>query len=103
MTTLVFNQVHWQHDRESAYTIEQGWGPRPGILVFGAGNYVRNYPSYPTISRNSTPRERAYIDILDNYQNNEYTIYQSLCFPSVVYPILANGCTWKPGAKDPYK
>ena len=103
MTTLGFNQVHWPHDRESAYTIEQGWGPRPGILVFGAGNYVRNYPSYPAISRNTTPRERAYIDILDNYQNNEYTIYQSLCFPSVVYPILANGCTWKPGSKDPYK
>ena len=46
--------------------------------------------------------ERAYIDILDNYQNNEYTIYQSLCFPSVVYPILAGGCTWKPGDKDPF-
>ena len=91
MTTLGYNQVHWPHDRESAYTIEQGWGPRPGILVFGPGNYVRNYPSYPVISRNSTPRERAYIDILDNYQNNEYTIYQSLCFPSVVYPILAGG------------
>ena len=103
MTTLGFNKVHWPHDRESAYTIEQGWGPRPGILVFGAGNYVRNYPSYPAISRNTTPRERAYIDILDNYQNNEYTIYQSLCFPSVVYPILAGGCTWKPGSKDPYK
>ena len=103
MTTLGFNQVHWPHDRESAYTIEQGWGPRPGILVFGAGNYVRNYPSYPAISRNTTPRERAYIDVLDNYQNNEYTIYQSLCFPSVVYPILAGGCTWKPGTKDPYK
>ena len=103
MTTLGFNQVHWPHDRESAYTIEQGWGPRPGILVFGAGNYVRNYPAYPAITRNTTPRERAYIDILDNYQNNEYTIYQSLCFPSVVYPILAGGCTWKPGSKDPYK
>ena len=103
MTTLGFDQVHWPHDRESAYTIEQGWGPRPGILVFGAGNYVRNYPSYPAISRNTTPRERAYIDILDNYQNNEYTIYQSLCFPSVVYPILAGGCTWKPGDEDPYK
>ena len=103
MTTLGFNQVHWPHDRESAYTIEQGWGPRPGLLVFGAGNYVRNYPSYPVISRNTTPRERAYIDILDNYQNNEYTIYQSLCFPSVVYPILAGGCTWKPGSPDPFK
>ena len=103
MTTLGFNQVHWPHDRESAYTIEMGWGPRPGILVFGAGNYVSNYPSYPAIRRGQTPRERAYIDILDNYQNNEYTIYQSLCFPSVVYPILAGGCTWKPGQSDPFE
>ena len=103
MTTLGFNQVHWPHDRESAYTIEMGWGPRPGILVFGAGNYVSNYPSYPAIRRGQTPRERAYIDILDNYQNNEYTIYQSLCFPSVVYPILAGGCSWKPGTADPFE
>lgn len=78
-------------------------GPRPGILVFGAGNYVNNYPSYPVIRRGQTPRERAYIDVLDNYQNNEYTIYQSLCFPSVVYPILAGGCEYGPKSKDPYK
>ena len=102
MTGLGFNRVHWPHDRESAYTIEQGWGPRPGILVFGAGNYVRDYPSYPVIARGKTPRERAYIDILDNYQNNEFTIYQSLCFPSVVYTILSNGATMAPGARDPY-
>ena len=88
LTGMGYNRVHWPHDRESAYTIEQGWGPRPGILVFGAGNYVRDYPSYPRIARGSTPRERAYIDVLDNYQNNEFTIYQSLCFPSVVYTLL---------------
>ncbi len=93
LTGMGINRVHWPHDRESAYTIEQGWGPRPGILVFGAGNYVRDYPSYPLISRGSTARERAYIDVLDNYQNNEYTIYQSLCFPSVVYPVLSGGRT----------
>ncbi len=32
-----FNRVHNPHDRESAYTKEKGWGPRPGILVFGPG------------------------------------------------------------------
>ena len=96
LTGMGKNRVHWPHDRESAYTIEQGWGPRPGILVFGAGNYVSNYPSYPAIRRGQTPRERAYIDILDNYQNNEYTIYQSLCFPSVVYTILSGGKVAKP-------
>lgn len=91
LTGMGMNRVHWPHDRESAYTIKQGWGPRPGILVFGAGNYVRDYPSYPVIRRGQTPRERAYIDVLDNYQNNEFTIYQSLCFPSVVYTVLSGG------------
>ena len=37
MTGLGFNRVHNPHDRESAYTKQQGWGPRPGILVFGPG------------------------------------------------------------------
>lgn len=98
LTGMGENRVHWPHDRETAYTVEQGWGPRPGILVFGAGNYSRGYPSYPVITRGQTPRERAYIDILDNYQNNEYTIYQSLCFPSVVYPILSGGKVSQPAA-----
>lgn len=100
LTGMGTNRVHWPHDRESAYTIEQGWGPRPGILVFGAGNYVRDYPSYPVIQRGRTPRERAYIDVLDNYQNNEYTIYQSLCFPSVVYTILSDGKVSQPKASS---
>ena len=99
LTGMGHDRVHWPHDRESAYTIEQGWGPRPGILVFGAGNYVRDYPSYPVIQRGRTARERAYIDVLDNYQNNEYTIYQSLCFPSVVYPILSGGKVARPKAE----
>lgn len=100
LTGMGVDRVHWPHDRESAYTIEQGWGPRPGILVFGAGNYVRDYQSYPVIQRGKTPRERAYIDVLDNYQNNEFTIYQSLCFPSVVYTILSGGKADKPKAQD---
>lgn len=103
MTQMGFNQVIWPHDRESQYTYEQGWGPRPGILVFGPGNYVTEYPSYPEITRATTPRERAYIDIQANYKNNEYTIYQSLCFPSVIYSVLAGGCNWDPKATDPFK
>lgn len=104
MTTLGFNRVNWPHDRESQYTYEQGWGPRPGILVFGPGNYVNGeFPSYPEIKRGETPRERAYIDVQANYRNNEFTIYQSLCFPSVVYPILAGGCNWNLKNKDPYQ
>ena len=36
-------------------------------------------------------RERRYIDNLGSIQWSEFTIYQSLCFPSAVYPVLAQG------------
>ncbi|MCQ2147776.1 MAG: glycoside hydrolase family 9 protein [Bacteroidales bacterium] len=102
MTQIGFNRAEYPHDRESAYTLEMGWGSRPGILIFGPGNYAPNYPSYPAIKRGQTPRERAYIEIVDNYQNNEFTIYQSLCFPAAVYPILSNGVNKNDHTKDPY-
>ncbi len=103
MTQLGFNRSEYPHDRESAYTIEMGWGPRPGILIFGAGNYAPGYAAYPEIRRGSTPRERAYVEIVDNYMNNEFTIYQSLCFPAAIYPILSGGLTKGDHTKDPYR
>jgi hypothetical protein len=36
-------------------------------------------------------RERKYIDNLGSIQWSEFTVYQSLCFPSAVYPVLAQG------------
>ncbi|MGI5914541.1 MAG: glycoside hydrolase family 9 protein, partial [Bacteroidales bacterium] len=91
MTGLGFNRVHNPHDRESAYTIEQGWGPRPGILIFGPGLVTNSGKSYPAIVRNETPRERIYIDNINAISQSEFTIYQSLCFPAAIYPILAEG------------
>src|SRR5208283_2297932 len=88
MTGIGFNRVHNPHDRESAYTKRQGWGPRPGILVFGPGGSGRGV-SVPPVS--SLARERRYIDNLGSIQWSEFTIYQSLCFPSAVYPVLAQG------------
>jgi endoglucanase len=88
MTGTGFNRVHNPHDRESAYTKRQGWGPRPGILVFGPGGSGRGV-SVPPVS--SLARERRYIDNLGSIQWSEFTIYQSLCFPSAVYPVLAQG------------
>jgi endoglucanase len=88
MTGIGFNRVHNPHDRESAYTKKQGWGPRPGILVFGPGGSGRGV-SVPAVS--GLARERRYIDNLGSIQWSEFTIYQSLCFPSAVYPVLAQG------------
>jgi len=93
-----FNRVHNPHDRESAYTIKQGWGPRPGILVFGPGGRGRG-TSVPNIR--SLARERRYIDNLPSIQWNEFTIYQSLCFPAAVYPVLAQGGKWD-DKNDPF-
>jgi len=93
-----FNRVHNPHDRESAYTIEQGWGPRPGILVFGPGGRGRG-TSVPEVR--SMARERRYIDNLPSIQWNEFTIYQSLCFPAAVYPVLAQGGRWDE-TNDPF-
>ena len=93
-----FNRVHNPHDRESAYTIKQGWGPRPGILVFGPGGSGRG-TSVPEVR--SLARERRYIDNLPSIQWNEFTIYQSLCFPAAVYPVLAQGGKWD-DKNDPF-
>lgn len=118
ITGLGFNRVKNPHDRESAYTIEQGWGPRPGILVFGPGLPTNAGECYPAIKSRPrgffgrpappvpegfvpTPRERVYIDTRDAISQSEYTIYQTLCFPANIYPILA-GSTQFTGFEDPY-
>lgn len=86
ITGLGSNRVHNPHDRESAYTKKMGWGPREGILVFGPGG-SGNGISVPSVT--TLPRERRYIDNLASIQWSEFTIYQSLCFPSALYPVLA--------------
>ena len=98
MTGLGFDRVHNPHDRESAYTKKQGWGPRPGILIFGPGLNAQG-PSIPNVS--TLTRERKFVDHLDTYQFTEFTIYQSLCFPSAVYPVLAQGGKYDT-SKDPF-
>jgi endoglucanase len=98
MCGIGFNRVHSPHDRESAYTKSKGWGPRPGILVFGPGGSGRGV-SVPDVAR--LPRERRYIDNLPSIQWNEFTIYQSLCFPAAVYPVLGQGGKWDE-SRDPF-
>lgn len=98
MTGIGFNRVHNPHDRESAFTKKQGWGPRPGILVFGPGGSGRG-ASVPNVA--GLARERRYIDNLASIQWSEFTIYQSLCFPSAVYPVLAGGGKYD-GGSDPF-
>jgi len=93
-----YNSVHNPHDRESAFTKKNGWGPRPGILVFGPGGSGRGV-SVPDVTK--LARERRYIDNLGSIQWNEFTVYQSLCFPASVYPVLSAGGKWDE-SRDPF-
>jgi endoglucanase len=79
--------VRHPHDRESVYAQAQGWGPRPGLLVYGGpytSGIVRQLPPL-----GSMPRERRYIDHLGSFAMNEFTVYQTLAFPAAIYPVLA--------------
>jgi len=98
VTGIGSSRVHNPHDRESAYTKEMGWGPRPGILVFGPGGSGRGV-SVPPVT--TLARERRFIDNLPSIQWTEFTVYQSLCFPAAVYPVLAQGGKWDE-SKDPF-
>ena len=91
MTGVGSDRVHHPHDRETEYTNhEMHWGIRPGIIVFGPGLVTRAGKTYPAFDR-ETPRERIYIDNVNAISQSEFTIYQSLCFPACIYPILTGG------------
>jgi endoglucanase len=98
VTGLGFNRTYNPHDRETSFTKQKGWGPRPGILVFGPGMDGTG-TIYPALS--TLPRERYFVDNQPSYQFTEFTIYQSLCFPAAVYPVLSQGGSWDE-TKDPF-
>ncbi len=78
--------VRHPHDRESVYAQAQGWGPRPGLLVYGGPHTSGMVRQLPPL--NSMPRERRYIDHLGSFAMNEFTVYQTLVFPAAIYPVL---------------
>lgn len=82
------DSVRHPHDRESVYAQSKGWGPRPGLMVYG-GPYVsgKNIKQVPPLEELS--RERHYLDHLGSFAMNEFTVYQTLVFPAAIYPVLA--------------
>jgi hypothetical protein len=66
--------------------------------VFGPGGSGRGV-SVPPVT--TLARERRFIDNLPSIQWTEFTVYQSLCFPAAVYPVLARGGAWDE-TKDPF-
>jgi endoglucanase len=82
---------------------EKGWGPAPGLQVFGPGNLRQIndgfVPMYPEV--HSLPTQRQFVDHRKYVSVTEFTIPESLSFPAVIYTILADGGKWD-GTSDPY-
>jgi len=100
VTGLGFHQVHNVHDRESAYTISKGWGPKPGITVFGPGvaGWSRDIRVIPPI--NELPKERQFVDDREIISFNEFTIFETMHYDAL-YTVLAGGGKWN--GEDPFE
>jgi len=100
VTGLGFHRVHNIHDRESAYTMSLGWGPKTGITAFGPGVIPwrsANLTVLPKLS--DMAKERQYVDDLRSISFNEFTIFETMAHDAL-YTILAGGGKWN--KIDPY-
>ncbi|MBN2000478.1 glycoside hydrolase family 9 protein [candidate division KSB1 bacterium] len=99
ITGIGSHQVFNIHDRESAYTIEKGWGPKPGITAFGPGVAGRRSraPVIPPV--NLLNKERQFVDDRNIISFTEFTIFETMHYDAL-YTILAGGGQWS--GKDPF-
>lgn len=102
VTGLGFHQVHNPHDRECAYTIGKGWGPKPGITIFGPGvlwsQGGAGATTFPSIS--TLPKERQFGDDRNSISSAEFTIFETMSH-NALFTVLSNGGTWDESV-DPY-
>ena len=99
VTALGTHQIHNPHDRESAYTKSLGWGPKPGITIFGPGvrSRWRKLETVPTLD--NLPRERMFADDLGSISFTEFTIFETMAYDAL-YTVLCNGGKWD--GSDPF-
>jgi len=99
VTGLGFHRVHNIHDRESAYTIARGWGPKPGITVFGPG--ITGWRSRANVIPpvRELPKEKQFTDDRGIISFTEFTIFETMHYDAL-YTILAGGGKWN--GTDPF-
>jgi endoglucanase len=100
VTGLGFHRVHNIHDRESAFTISKGWGPKPGITVFGPGVLGWQTKAEVIPPLNELPKERQFVDDRSIISFTEFTIFETMHYDAL-YTILAGGGKWD--GKDPWE
>ena len=103
LTGIGFDRT-WDPLHHDSYPMKaRGWGPAPGLQVFGPGNLRqinRGFvPMFPDV--HSLPAQRQFVDHRRYVSVTEFTIPESLAFPSVIYSVLSEGCQWD-GMTDPY-
>jgi endoglucanase len=99
VTGLGFHQIHNVHDRESAYTMSQGKGLKPGITVFGPGipGWNRNVSTVPSVT--GLPKERQFVDDREIISFMEFTIFETMHYDAL-YTVIAGGGKWD--GTDPF-
>ncbi len=100
VTGMGFHQVHNIHDRESAYAISKGWGPKPGITAFGPGVLAWQTKAEVIPSLDELPTERQFVDDRNIISFTEFTIFETMHYDAL-YTILAGGGKWD--GKDPWE
>jgi len=99
VTGLGSHRVHMIHDRESAYTTELGWGPKPGITVFGPGVTGWRNRTVVVPSMQELAEERQFTDDRAVISFTEFTIFETMHYDAL-YTVLAGGGIWN--GKDPF-
>jgi endoglucanase len=81
----------------------KGWGPAPGLLVFGPANTGQLKDRCPLMipDIHTVPVQRKWLDSRRNVSGNEFTIPESMAYPTVIYTILSDGGNWD-RKTDPY-
>jgi endoglucanase len=74
----------------------KGWGPAPGLQVFGPANAKQLKEKCPLMipDINTMPEQRKWLDNRRNVSGCEFTVPESLAYPSVIYTILSGGGKW---------
>jgi endoglucanase len=102
LTGIGFNRVHDPLSHDSYSVEEKGWGPHPGLQVFGPGNTSQMYDNPQCIpGLGDLAPQRRYNDSHRIVSINEFTVQESITYPAAVYPILAVNGSYD-GKSDPF-
>jgi endoglucanase len=100
VTGIGFHSVWNIHDRESAYTEGKGWGPKPGITVFGPGVVGWRSRAQVVPGIRDLAKERQYTDDRGIISFNEFTIFETMHYDAL-YTVLSGGGKWE--GSDPFQ